>query len=235
MAEWLPITSLNPETQREKARGRQIFLRSENPAVYSQIAELLASGYALTMDNLRAIYLSNGYSPASSKNFITQAETGRFTRETGVTVSGVRINNQKVFFNGSLAPKDTDLEVVAAEVLTQKVIKRKKGKIINGSQSAPTSPSRALKVENLINEPGFPFSVARITVTGTNEPTINSYCDTTYYVIDGKGRFIIDGQEQMVEPGELVVIPRETPYLDYGEPVLGLLAVSWPRFPGNFG
>jgi hypothetical protein len=43
----------------------------------------------------------------------------------------------------------------------------------------------------------------------------------------------IDGYDYSVEEGDLVVIPRETQYQDNGDPTMGLLAISWPRFPGD--
>src|SRR3989344_1295507 len=106
-------------------------------------------------------------------------------------------------------------------------------RVVREQEGTPFSVSDALQVQDLINEHGFPFSVARVTVTGQNEPTINPYCDTTYYVLEGRGHFTIAGQEYDVEAGNLIIIPKETPYQGRGEPTLGLLAISSPRFPGN--
>ena len=49
---------------------------------------------------------------------------------------------------------------------------------------------------------------------GTNKKVINKRSDALYYILEGKGEFNIDGENITVSVGDLVFIPKGTPYFD---------------------
>jgi hypothetical protein len=62
--------------------------------------------------------------------------------------------------------------------------------VIRESEVSVFSPNGALKVREMLNEKGFPFSVARVVVTGLNEESVNPHCDMAYFVLGGKGHLL---------------------------------------------
>jgi mannose-6-phosphate isomerase-like protein (cupin superfamily) len=56
--------------------------------------------------------------------------------------------------------------------------------------------------------------------------TKNVACDRLYYVIDGEGVFEIDGESTPAQAGDVLIVPRGTPYDYWGR--LELLLVHSP-------
>jgi mannose-6-phosphate isomerase-like protein (cupin superfamily) len=74
-------------------------------------------------------------------------------------------------------------------------------------------------------------SVALIKVKDRHGEVKSSYNDRIYYVIKGKGKFIISGEENTVESGDLIIVRKNTDYDFYG--TLTLILVHVPAFkPG---
>ncbi len=90
-----------------------------------------------------------------------------------------------------------------------------------------------IKVKQLLNQKDVDnVSVSLVTINGTNKRIINKRGDALYYVIEGSGSFNIEGEELQVEVGDLVYIPKGTPYFDKGN--LVMLSVNTPRFDKDF-
>lgn len=90
-----------------------------------------------------------------------------------------------------------------------------------------------IKVKQLLNQKDVDnVSAALIKINGTNKKVVNKRGDALYYIIEGKGSFNIDGEEILVETGDLVYIPKGIPYFDKGN--LVMLSFNNPRFDKNF-
>ena len=90
-----------------------------------------------------------------------------------------------------------------------------------------------IKVKQLLNQKDVDnVSAAIIKINGTNKKVVNKRGDALYYVIEGSGSFNIDGEELLVEIGDLVYIPKGTPYFDKGN--LVMLSFNSPRFDKDF-
>jgi mannose-6-phosphate isomerase-like protein (cupin superfamily) len=90
-----------------------------------------------------------------------------------------------------------------------------------------------IKVKQLLNQENIEnVSVAIIKIDGTNKKVINKRGDALYYVLDGKGEFEIDGDKVSVMTGDLVYIPKRTPYFDKGK--LTMISFNNPRFNKDF-
>ena len=84
-------------------------------------------------------------------------------------------------------------------------------------------------VKTLFNTPEMEgFSAAIIELNGTNKETMSKVSNKFYFVIEGRGKFIIDGEEFQVSPGDLVYIPKGIKYYDVGK--MKLISLSHPRF-----
>jgi len=78
-------------------------------------------------------------------------------------------------------------------------------------------------------------SVAYFEVTGSHGKVKTTLSDRIYYVIDGKGKFIIDGKKISVEKGDVILVPKNT-YYDYKTitKVLKLFLVHIPAYDLKF-
>lgn len=76
-----------------------------------------------------------------------------------------------------------------------------------------------------------PASAAYFEVTGRHGKTKTSSSDRIYYVIQGKGEFVLDGSPFSVEQTDVIIVPKNTPY-DYRatEGVLRLFLVHSPAY-----
>jgi mannose-6-phosphate isomerase-like protein (cupin superfamily) len=63
---------------------------------------------------------------------------------------------------------------------------------------------------------------------GHDTTIIEHKCDFLYYVLDGEGYFIIDGQNEECKKGDLVVIPAESRFRYVGK--LRMLLITTPAF-----
>ncbi len=86
-----------------------------------------------------------------------------------------------------------------------------------------------IRVKQLLNQKDVDnISVSIVKIDGKNKKVINTTSEAIYYVLDGKGIFNIGGDEVEVETGDLVFIPKGTPYFDKGK--LTMLSINSPRF-----
>jgi mannose-6-phosphate isomerase-like protein (cupin superfamily) len=79
-------------------------------------------------------------------------------------------------------------------------------------------------------------SALYIEVTGRHGLSKTTKSDRVYYVIGGKGEFVIDGEEIRVERTDVVIVPRNTLY-DYkriGKKALKLFLVHAPAFDERY-
>lgn len=85
------------------------------------------------------------------------------------------------------------------------------------------------KVTDIINQKEIGFSIAKVRKTGND---IKSGYDTksnvAYYVLEGKGKCIINNKEYKIKKGDLIFIPKNNAYKNLKG--LTLLAIASPRF-----
>ena len=103
----------------------------------------------------------------------------------------------------------------------------------------------------VIHHPSQP-TFSRVDVTGTIFPTtdlihstefllietkighettiIEEACDFCYFILEGSGYFIVKGQKETCEVGDLVIIPKGTPFTYKGQLKI-LLSVTPPFYP----
>lgn len=74
-------------------------------------------------------------------------------------------------------------------------------------------------------------SAAYFEVTGKHGKVKATKSDRIYYVIEGQGRFEVNGKSFKVAPADVVIVPKNTPY-DYKatSKVLKLFLVHSPAF-----
>ncbi|MEK6937685.1 MAG: hypothetical protein AABX04_01435 [Nanoarchaeota archaeon] len=74
-------------------------------------------------------------------------------------------------------------------------------------------------------------SAAYLEVKGRHGKIKNIKSDRTYFVLGGKGEFIINNKVSTVEKNEVIIVPRNTPY-DYKatKGILKLFLVDSPAF-----
>lgn len=68
------------------------------------------------------------------------------------------------------------------------------------------------------------------TQAGHDTTIIEKACDFCYYILEGSGYFIINDQKETCGVGDLVVIPKGTPFTYKGHLKM-LLTVTPPFFP----
>ncbi|MDP3742145.1 MAG: cupin domain-containing protein [Candidatus Micrarchaeota archaeon] len=85
------------------------------------------------------------------------------------------------------------------------------------------------KVIDVLNSPDFPnFSIAKVRKVGDDiKLGFDTESDVAYYVLEGKGNCVIDGESYVIEKGDLVFLPRGTKYKNLKG--LTLLAIASPR------
>lgn len=79
-------------------------------------------------------------------------------------------------------------------------------------------------------------STAYFEVTGSHGKVMTELSDRIYLVLDGEGQFIVDGLTHEVSKGDVIIVPRCTPY-DYGAKkgsVLKLYLVHTPAYDPKF-
>ncbi len=86
----------------------------------------------------------------------------------------------------------------------------------------------ATKTTTILDDEGWPFSVAKVRKTGNAVRTGYDPCDTVSYVLEGEGDCVIDGEKRHLRKGDCVAYPRGTRYKHLQG--LTLLAISLPRF-----
>lgn len=78
-------------------------------------------------------------------------------------------------------------------------------------------------------------SVAYFEVTGSHGKVKTTRSDRVYFVVDGEGEFIIDGEAIPVGKSDVVIVPKNTPY-DYRAKggILKLFLVHVPAYHPDY-
>lgn len=84
------------------------------------------------------------------------------------------------------------------------------------------------KVRDIINQKGWPFSIAIVEKTDKTKVGYDKESNLVYYVLKGKGTSIINGHKYAVKEGDFIISPKGTKYKN--SKGLTLLAISYPRF-----
>ena len=86
------------------------------------------------------------------------------------------------------------------------------------------------KVTTIINDKDWPFfSVAKVRKTGDDiKLGFDTESNNIYYVLEGEGDCVINGETHHLKKGDCVVYPQGTKYKHLKG--LTLLAISTPRF-----
>lgn len=103
-----------------------------------------------------------------------------------------------------------------------------KARIIQKSELQKMYLSPLQVTEYLSKKNNDKLSLALIELDGKNNKVKNEISDAFYFVIEGKGEFFIDEKLYDVKPGDLVCIPKNTPYYDKGK--LKMISVCLPPF-----
>jgi len=86
------------------------------------------------------------------------------------------------------------------------------------------------KVTDILNEETWPyFSIAKVRKTGDDIRTgYDNTSNLAYYILEGEGKCIIDGEEHYVKQGDCILYPAKVSYKHLNG--LTLLAIASPRF-----
>lgn len=89
------------------------------------------------------------------------------------------------------------------------------------------------KVTNILDEDQWPyFDIAKIIkVEDDIKAGYNTETNVVYYVLEGEGTCVLEGEEHNIKKGDCVVIPKRTEYKNLKG--LTLLAITSPRFDRN--
>ncbi len=71
-------------------------------------------------------------------------------------------------------------------------------------------------------------SAAYIEVNGRKEKTRNTISDKIFYVVEGSGNFMINGETVPVKASDVIIVPKMTPYYYWG--TMTLFLVDTPAF-----
>jgi len=85
---------------------------------------------------------------------------------------------------------------------------------------------RNMKITEYRFDPNFSGSL--IEIDGEHGETKSLREDRIYFVLEGSGKFIVDGEEDQVSPNDLVFVPKNTPYNMIGQ--MKYLLVHSPEF-----
>lgn len=76
------------------------------------------------------------------------------------------------------------------------------------------------------------FSGSLIEIDGDHGETKSPREDRIYFIVEGSGKFIVDGEESSVVPNDLVFVPKNTPYNMNGK--MKYFLIHSPEFvPGS--
>ncbi|OGK11306.1 hypothetical protein A2954_01965 [Candidatus Roizmanbacteria bacterium RIFCSPLOWO2_01_FULL_37_12] len=100
--------------------------------------------------------------------------------------------------------------------------------VINPEQvkSFSRDPIEVFQLLNNVNTENISVSVIKL--NGVNKKNRNRVSDVCYFVLEGEGKFNIDGKDYSVKKHDLVTIPKNTWYFDTGK--MTLLSFCNPRF-----
>lgn len=86
------------------------------------------------------------------------------------------------------------------------------------------------KVIDIFNEENYDnFSIAKVSKIGDDiKLGYDTESDVAYYVLEGQGICVINGEEHEIKKGDLVFLPRGTKYKN--KKGLVLLAIASPKF-----
>ncbi len=77
------------------------------------------------------------------------------------------------------------------------------------------------------------MSVVYAEVAGEHGEVTTKNLEWIYYIIDGESYFIIDGKNQSVKKGDVIIVPAHTPYNYYGNELRPLKVVMVIDFWDN--
>lgn len=77
-------------------------------------------------------------------------------------------------------------------------------------------------------------SASILKVSGPHGPASSNVNDRIYFVLSGSGWFEVSGDRFDVRKGELVMVPRSTPY-DFGSAAMELLLIDTPAYSEEEG
>jgi mannose-6-phosphate isomerase-like protein (cupin superfamily) len=98
-------------------------------------------------------------------------------------------------------------------------------KIIKESDSSQKIIGQMKINEYKINQE---FSAALVDINGDHGKLVCTDEDRIYFILDGKGKFIIGNEESEVGPCDLIFIPKNTPYNIIG--IMKYFLVCAPEF-----
>ncbi len=98
----------------------------------------------------------------------------------------------------------------------------------------PVSPFGALRIRAYWPESGHATSVALVEIDqgAAHQEALSHRSDKYYFVVARGVEFTVDGETSMLDPGDAVYIPKETPfsYRNTGTLITKLLLVHVPSF-----
>lgn len=77
-------------------------------------------------------------------------------------------------------------------------------------------------------------STLYIEATKSHGKVKTTLSDRIYYVVDGKGEFDIDDEIVLVKKGDVVIVPKNTPYDYWARGILKLFLVHVPAFDPEY-
>lgn len=123
--------------------------------------------------------------------------------------------------------KSSETEVVSLSLYLLFFCIFMKPKIIHSSNIKEKDLGRK-KVKDIINQKNWPFSIAIVKKVDKTKIGYDKESNLVYYVLDGKGKSMINGKEYSVKKGDFIILPKGTRYKN--SKGLTLLAISYPRF-----
>ncbi len=102
------------------------------------------------------------------------------------------------------------------------------GKIIK-SEEIEEKGNEETKVKNLFSSDFSEISIASVK-RNSQDKTLgyDEVSDNFYYVLEGEGICLMEGEEYNIKKGDLIVVPKGTKYKNIGN--IKLLAISTPKF-----
>lgn len=107
-----------------------------------------------------------------------------------------------------------------------------KGKIIRKKELNKSDYGVIKVIEYITKNNNKNFSLALIELNGKNRKIKNELSDAFYFVIEGDGKFFLNGEEYQVGEGDLVCIPKGTSYFDEGK--LKMVSIATPPFDREY-
>lgn len=95
----------------------------------------------------------------------------------------------------------------------------------------PKTFNKVKIIEYLTKEKFEGLGIVVVELDGENDKVMNEKSDMFYYILSGKGEFLINNEIFFVSQGDLIYIPKNTLYRDKGK--IKMLSISLPAFDDN--